>query len=59
MTIYFSDEVMNTHFGPVSTTDTQVPPHLTFDHPFIDDGECVIKYGKNNEKILRLLVFEL
>ena len=23
-------------------------PLLTFDQPFMDDGECVIQYGKNN-----------
>ena len=34
-------------------------PPLTFDQRFMDDGECGVKYGKNNEKILRHLVFKL
>ena len=38
--------------------DMQTPP-LTFDQPFMDDGECGVQYGKNNEKILRLIFFEL
>ena len=32
---------------------------LTFDQPFMGDGECGVKYGKKNEKILRFIFFEL
>ena len=45
--------------GHFPIMDMQTPPPLTFDQPLMDDGECAVWYGKNNEKILRFIFFEL
>ena len=36
----------------------QTPP-LSFDPVFMDDGECAVQYGRNNEKNFRFIFFEL
>ena len=33
--------------------------NLKFDQPFMDDGEYAVWYGKNNEKILIFIFFQL
>ena len=38
---------------------TSPPPPLSFDPVFMDDGECAVWYGKNYEKILQFIFFEL
>ena len=46
-------EVTHMKSGPCQNygyADHPSTPPLTFDQPFMDDGECVIKYGKNNIK---------
>ena len=46
--------------GPVTIKDMPTcDPPFTFDQPFVEDGECVTQYGKNNKEILRFLFFEL
>ena len=49
---------MKFDWGYFPIKDMQTLP-LSFDPVFMDDGECAVKYGKNNEKILRFIFFEL
>ena len=53
----FSEEVMYSNWVFPNYGYAAPPP--SFDPIFMDDGECAVKFRKNNEQIIRFIFFEL